>query len=339
MTRVVFAPNWLGDAVMALPAVADLHRHHPEARIIVAARAPVAPIFGMVPGVAEVVELRGPGALREDARRLRALGASTAILFPNSIRTALTAALAGIPERCGYRRGVRGVLLTRSVPAPARGTHQVDAYRHLAAALGVANGPREPRVDLDAAARDGARAWLRDHGWDGTAPLVGFGPGAAYGGAKRGPPDRVARVVAHLAAARGAACVLVGSVADAPVTAAVAAGAARLDVALAPGRVIDLAGRTTLAQLAGVLASCQAFVSNDSGAMHLAAAVGTRVVAVFGPTNERETAPVPRPGTTAALIAGSAFCRPCGLRECPIDHRCLTSVSVDSVIQAVSEGM
>jgi heptosyltransferase-2 len=136
---------------------------------------------------------------------------------------------------------------------------------------------------------------------------------------------------------RNAACVLVGAPGDREACARVAADVGRIMGAAAAGRLIDLAGRTTLPQLAGVLSACAAFVSNDSGAMHLAAALGTPLVAVFGPTNERGTAPVPRPGSRAAILAGSAWCRPCRFRECPLDHRCMTSIPADRVVQAVSE--
>jgi heptosyltransferase-2 len=241
-----------------------------------------------------------------------------------------------VPERWGLHKDLRGVWLTRAVRQPATGTHQVDAYRHLLAALGIANGAREPRLDPTGAAIEDARAMLQQEGWDGR-PLVGLAPGAAGGGAKRWPLDRVAAVVGSLVRDRGAACVLVGADGDRPAAAQVAVEAGRITGPLAPGRVIDLAGRTTLPQLAGVMRLCAAFVSNDSGAMHLAAAVGTPLVAIFGPTNERATAPVPRPEGPAAVLAGSAWCRPCRFRECPLDHRCMTSIPAARVIEAVSE--
>jgi heptosyltransferase II len=343
MTAVVFAPNWLGDVVMALPALADLRRHVGDGRLVVAARRSVAPLYSLVPGV-EIVVLPGlrsglssaVRAIRADADVVRAIGASLAVVFPNSIRAAAVAKAAGVPERVGYHRDFRGVLLTRAVRRPASGTHQVDAYRQLLGALGIANGAREPRLDPTDAAIEDARAMLRQEGWDGR-PLVGLAPGAAGGGAKRWPLDRVAAVVGSLVRDRGAACVLVGADGDRSATAQVIVDAGRMSGSPAPGRVIDLAGRTTLPQLAGLLRLCGAFVSNDSGAMHLAAAVGTPLVAVFGPTNERATAPVPRPGGAADVLAGSAWCRPCRFRECPLDHRCMTSIPAARVIEAVSE--
>lgn len=339
---VVLAPNWLGDAVMALPALADLRRHLTGARLVVAARPGVAPLYDLVPGIDGVVTMSAGGgfvtaarALGADAAAVRAVGASLAVLLPNSTRSALTARLAGVPERWGYHRDLRGLFLTRRVSQPGKGVHQVDAYRRLIAAFGIENGAREPVLDLDPGLVAEARALLAAAGWDGRRPLVGFAPGAAGGGAKRWPLDRVAQAAVTLG--RGATCVLVGAAGDREACAWVAAEAGRITGAVPSGSPIDLAGRTTLPQLAGVLSACAAFVSNDSGAMHLAAAVGAPLVAVFGPTNERGTAPVPRPGGRATILAGSAWCRPCRFRECPLDHRCMTSIPADRVIQAVSE--
>lgn len=344
MTLVAFAPNWLGDVVMALPAIADLVRHTSQGggRVVVAARRGLASLFEIVPGVDAVVPLGAGGlasaarSMRADAAAVRGVGAVRAVLFPNSLRSALVARLAGVPERLGYARDLRGPLLTARVP-PARGGHQVDAYQRLAIAAGADNGSREPSLDPPPDSIDAARRLLADRGWDGVRPLVGLAPGAAFGGAKRWPSDRFAGTVASLVRDRGACCVLVGSGAEAPAARAIAREAGKMGGQDAPGTIIDLAGQTTLVMAAAVLAACRVFVSNDSGAMHLAAAVGTPLVAVFGPTDERATAPVARPGRRAAVVAGTAWCRPCGLRECPIDHRCLTSVSASRVIQTVGD--
>jgi heptosyltransferase II len=339
MTLLVLAPNWLGDVVMALPAIADLRRHAAGQRFVVAARPTVAPLFELVPGVDAVVTLSGRssvwGAVASDIQRIREVAASTAVLFPNSIRSALTVQRARIPSRWGYSRDFRSLLLTRRVSRARAPLHQVDAYRHLVAAFGAENGPREPSVDVPARVLEDARLELRARGWDGARPLIGVAPGAASGGAKRWPGDRVAGLIARMVAERGVSCVLVGGPADVPATCAIATEAGKIETSARGGAVIDLAGQTTLVQLAGILAACAAFVSNDSGAMHLAAAVGTPLAAVFGPTDERATAPVPRAGGSVSVITGAAWCRPCGLRECPIDHRCMTSISVDRVSHAV----
>src|SRR3954470_5409632 len=190
---VILSPNWLGDAVMALPAIADVRRAAPNVSITIAGRAAIAPLFGLAPDCDETIVLPKPAGIGGLAR-WRALGEElvngrfdTALLLPNSMHAALLASRAGIPERWGYRSAWRGRLLTRAIPRVA-GRHQVDFYQPLVAALGCANGAGEPRVAVPRAAREGAAALLVEDGWDGESPLVALAPGAAYGGAKRWPP-------------------------------------------------------------------------------------------------------------------------------------------------------
>jgi len=329
---VILAPNWLGDAVMALPAIADVRRASPDASITIAARSAIAPLFGLVPGIDDTIVLPRRVTLRE-VQRWRAVGDElagqrfdTALLLPNSIHAALAAFRAGIPERWGYRAAGRGRLLTRGVRRPS-GVHQVDYYRMLVHALGFPNGPIEPSVSVPAAAREAAARTLTQAGWDDRTPLVALAPGAAYGGAKRWPPSSFAELAGALAAddVRG---VMVGSAADSATGEEVlAALAGRLGTA----PLINLIGRTDLAMLAGVLSHCRALVTNDSGAMHLGAAVGVSVTAVFGPTNEIATGPL---GEAHRVLLHPVWCRPCMLRECPIDHRCMRGIGVDTVLAA-----
>ena len=326
---VILAPNWLGDAVMALPAVADVHRVAPTAVITVAARAAVAPLFRLVPHVSETIVLDRPPTIgrvsswRAGGSELAGGGFDTALLLPNSLHAALIARRAGIPERWGYRTNWRGRLLTRGI-APAGGLHQVEYYRHLVRALDFPNGPIEPRVTVtDAARENGARA-LADAGWEGRTPLVALAPGAASGGAKRWPPERFAALATDLAA-DGVQSVLIGSAADA------GTGAEVLRAAPGSRGILNLIGRTDLTTLAGVLTACRALVTNDSGAMHFGAAVGVRVTAVFGPTIEDVTRPM---GDRHAVLVHPVWCRPCMLRECPLDHQCMLGIGVDAVLDA-----
>jgi heptosyltransferase II len=336
---VILAPNWLGDAVMALPAIADVRRGLPATHIAAAARAPVAPLFQLVPEVNETIVLSGRaslgriGAWAAIGDELSGRGFDAALLLPNSMHAALLASRAGIPERWGYGGGVRRRWLTRSVPRISGG-HQADYYRRLVAALGFANGAREPRITVSETPRSAADRLLADAGWHGSAPLVALAPGAAYGGAKRWPPERFGELAAALAADR-IECVLVGSAADAG-TANEVAHAFRSRVASTTANVHDLTGRTDLPALAGVLTRCRALVTNDSGAMHLAAAAGVPVTAVFGPTNEQATRPI---GDAHQVVSHPVWCRPCLLRECPIDHRCMRGVTVSAVVDAARRTM
>jgi heptosyltransferase-2 len=275
---VVIAPNWLGDAVMALPALADVRRGQPAASIAVAARPSVAPLFALVRDVDEVITLDhdGPPPLA---------GCQAALLLPNSFHSALMVVRAGVPERWGYRTDWRGLLLTRAVPRAPSGVHQVAYYQQLVRALGFPSGPPSPRIDVTPELGDTGAGVLRQAGWDGRMPLVALAPGAAYGSAKRWPPHAFADLAAGLAE-EGIGAVLVGAAADRETASEV------LRALSGRATFIDLVGKTDVPTLAAVLANCRALVGNDSGALHLAAALGVNVTAVFGPTNERLTAPV-----------------------------------------------
>ena len=335
---VVFAPNWLGDAVMALPAFADLRRHFAAAHIAVAARPAVAPMFAMVHGVDEVITLPGAGGLRAlagsspDVRALAGGSFDTALLFPNSFATALIASKAGIAQRWGFATDWRGSMLTRAVPRPDGGLHQRGYYQALTTALGIEAGAPYARIWPDTGK---ARQLLRDIGLDLDEPFVVFAPGAAYGRAKQWLPERFAELAGGLINQRGWSVLMVGSKADrsacAEITRRLPKSGTRMN------RLIDFSGKSDLATLAGVLSQAAAVVSNDSGAMHLAGAVGTRVIAVFGPTNEARTSPLSAGADAPApiVITHEVFCRPCMLRECPIDHRCMRGIHAAGVLKAI----
>ena len=307
---------------MCLPALRDLRAANPDAAVTVAARPPVAPLFALLPDPPDILTItRG----RDAARQIRTGAFDVGLLLPNSFGAAWTLWRAGVPERWGYATDLRRPLLTRAVPVPSS-CHQVRYYQHLTTALGCQPGVPEPRLVATDAARAEAAVLLRTAGWQGE-PLVAIAPGAAFGGAKRWPAASFAATLVALAA-DGVRAVLVGSGADAAASAEVLAHAGT--VSPAP---IDVTGQTTLAQLAGVFTLCRAVVSNDSGAMHVAAALGVPVTAIFGPTNADETAPL---GSRAATVLhGSAWCRPCMLRECPLTQQCMRQVSPDQVVASV----
>lgn len=345
MKRVlVLAPNWLGDVVMALPALDAVRRWFPGAHLAVAARAPVAPLLSMADGIDQIVTLVGRGdwrdaaGRREDARRIAEFRPDVGLLLPNSFHAAWLLRQAAVPERWGYRRDLRGPLLTRAVPRPRGRVTQAQYYLALVRALGGPDAPMTAALHIAPEARRQAQQLLAAQGWGG-GPLVTFAPGAAFGSAKRWPPDRVARVAAGLAAEQGATPAFVGAAGDMETIAQVIAEYRRMAPPGAPAP-IDLGGRTDLPMLAGVLAASAAVVSNDSGTMHVAAAVGVPVTGIYGPTDERATAPLPHPGgPAAAIVAGTAWCRPCQLRYCPIDHRCMTSIEPARVVAVVTGTM
>ncbi len=322
---VVRAPNWLGDVVMALPAIAMVRAAYPEAELSVAVPRPFAPVFDEQTdaGALDVIE---PDAIAQGRF-------DTIVLLTNSFGSAWAARRAGIGERWGYAAAGRGWLLTRRVRRPRRRVHQVEYYRALARGLGMPDAGETPRIVPHLRAIELADALVAAEGI-GAAPIVGLAPGAAYGHAKRWPPKYVADVIATLAAQHGIACVLFGASGD------VGAGreieSALGSRALGPGRLVNLIGRTDLRRLVGMLARCRAFVTNDSGSMHLAAALGTPTVAMFGPTDERATSPR---GAAGEVLTADVFCRPCMLRECPIDHRCMKRITPERALAALAKAI
>ncbi len=328
---VLWSPNWLGDAVLALPAMVAVRRQFPDAHLAVAARAGVAQIFREPTDVRPdaIVELSSRS--RENVAALEGGGFDLGVLFPNSFRSAWTLLAARVPARWGYATSMRGWLLTRrSRSARVRGVqHHADYFRRLVRGLGIECGDAPPRLDVSRQSLERAGTLLAGRGVvDGT--LIGFAPGAAYGEAKQWLPERVADVAARLVRERQATCVLLGAPHDREAARAIESWL-RAHAPDAAARVIDLVGRTGLGTLAGIAARCRVFVSNDSGAMHLAAALGRPVVAVFGPTDERATRPV----GAHEVVAARVFCRPCLLRDCPIDHRCMKRISSEQVFAAV----
>ena len=328
---VVRPPNWLGDAVLALPALAAIRRHFPAAHLTIAAVPAVAAVFNELTPAApdQVIELPATSA---GVKALLRLGRyDVGVLFPNSFRSAWQIYRAGVRERWGYPTAGRGLLLTRrSGRAPAPSPHQSDYYRALVRGLDLVCGDEPPAVAPSKVSAQEAEILLTRAGYAG-GPLVVLLPGAAYGQAKQWPPARMAELASRLVSDRGAVCVLAGAAHDRPAARAIESWL-RARTPAARSRVIDLVGRTSLGALTAVLARAAVCVSNDSGGMHLASAVGRPVVAIFGPTNEKAT----RPAGDHDLILESVFCRPCMLRDCPIDHRCMTRITVERVFDAAS---
>jgi heptosyltransferase-2 len=331
---VVIAPNWLGDAVMALPLVADVHREWPDIHLTVAGRGSVAALFEMVDEVDDVIRLSGGGGLtaiasaKANAQSLASGEFDAALLLPNSFLSAWIAKQANIRQRWGFRADWRSPLLTRALPRPPKSLHQSAYYQAIASELGLVPGPPFAHVTVSDAGRALAHALLSENGVAPETTFVAMAPGAAYGRAKQWLPERFAELATLLAAERGIRTVVVGAGAD--------SGVCRDIAARAPG-TLDLSGKTDLPALAGVLSRAHAVVANDSGAMHLAAATGTHVVAVFGATNEKRTSPLRAQASApdATVVASNVWCRPCMLRECPIDHRCMTTISARAVLDQI----
>jgi heptosyltransferase-2 len=309
-------PNWLGDTVMAVPALTAVRVAWPEARVLAAG--PWAAVLAGQ-GLADVLvdyPRRWSGRLRA-ADSVSAFGADLAVLLPNSFESALAAWYWGARRRVGFAGGGRAELLTDALPLPEPRAHQVDEYLMLVEHCGAAAATREPRLAPpagDAAERTEARELLSQAGLPTPAggPTIGIHLGAAYGSSKLWPLERVAEFCRLLADVK-AAPVLLGAPADASAAAAI--------VAAAPGTP-NLVGRDRPALLPALLAALDALVCGDTGVAHLAAALGTPVVTLFGPTDPRLTAPRGR----AAVVTHPVPCAPCFYRRCPIEHPCLRGV-------------
>jgi len=322
---LIRATNWLGDAIMSLPAIRAVRESFPGAHLTVLARPSVAGLYARERAIDQVLPYTADRG--RTAAELRRESFDCAILLPNSFDAALLAWKAGIPRRIGYRRDARGWLLTEAVAVPEPGEiprHERFYYLELLRRAGlIAEYPpcAEIRLDGCAQAREAGMAALRDAGI--RSPAIGVSPGAAYGNAKRWLPERFGETAAILARVYTGSLVLFGSAAERPLCAQIAelfggAGTA----------VHNFAGETTLGQFIDLAAACRIFLSNDSGAMHVASALGVRTVTVFGSTDDTTTGPT---GAWARIVREQVECSPCLLRECPIDHRCMTRVTADRV--------
>lgn len=333
MSRVmVRSTNWLGDAVMSLPALHAIRAVFAHAHIALVARPSVADLFARETAVDRIIAYPPPKSFRqrrEFAARLRAGRFDCAILLQNAFDAALMARLAGIPERIGYNRDARGWLLTQAIPVPEPGDiprHQRFYYLELLRRAGMMERfPESNAIRLEGidAARESGNAHLRALSLSG--PVVGISPGAAYGNAKRWLPERFAETAIALRE-HAESFLVCGAPSERDLCEAVTRDLARAGLAAR-----NLAGETTLAQFIDLAAACQLFLTNDSGSMHLASALGVPTVAVFGATDATATGPT---GPLARVVYQHAECSPCLLRDCPIDHRCMTRVTAAQVASA-----
>jgi heptosyltransferase-2 len=320
---LIRATNWVGDAIMALPALRAVRSRFPGAEITILARPYVAAIYKNQQVCDNMMFVDDKNDV---VSPLRAQKFDTALLLQNAFEAAWLAWRAGIPERIGYARDGRSLLLTKAMPVPKRGEiplHEQYYYLELLRRAGwLESLPNESFIKLNIPEENRRRAaeFLLSAGVRTDGLRVAIGAGASYGSAKCWPPDRFAELANRLQAKEKADVILFGTRAEEAVSSAIAAGMQR-----AP---IDLTGKTVIDDLPALLSQCHLFIGNDSGAMHVAAAVGLPVVAVFGPTDPFGTAPVtPR----CSIVQEKPYCSPCFLRRCPTDHRCMTRVTPDAI--------
>jgi heptosyltransferase II len=357
---LVRGTNWLGDAVMTTPALLRLREKFPGAFIALFTPEKLKELWLNHPAVNEIISFSPGEGFFAVGKKLRAGNFDTALVLPNSPRSAMEVFLAGISKRIGYARPWRNFFLTQTVaPRPdavrmqkrsveeikkligrnpeskvrklefTKSAHQANEYLHLAAALGANPEPLPPKLAVtpeeiaDAGKKFGLEA-ISD-------PVFGLNPGAEYGPAKRWPIERFIEAAKEIQRRTNCAWILFGGKGDIEIT-------NQIQSAIGDGaNVLNLAGKTPLRELMALMKRCRAFLTNDTGPMHLAAALGVPVVAIFGSTSPELTGPVSE--ARVQIITSDAPCSPCFLRECPIDFRCMNGIGVERVVEGVVESV
>src|SRR5271170_7051078 len=336
MKILIRATNWVGDAIMAIPALRAVRTKFPDAHIAILARPYVADIYRYQQIADDLIAYDWKGihagfAGRERlAAELRTKNFDLALLLQNAFDAAWLAWRAKIPRRIGYARDGRGMLLTDAIPVPKPGdipVHEKFYYLELLRRAGWVTELLDEKVIRLAVSSEqlvAAEKKLISAGSSESILRIAVGAGASYGSAKCWPPEHFAAALNHLQTHSDADVILFGTPAEVAVSAAIASKLSKPP--------INLTGQTNIAELPALFARCQIFLGNDSGAMHVAAAVGLPVVAVFGPTDPFGTAPVtPR----CTIVQEKPYCSPCFLRRCPTDHRCMTAVQPAAVEAAI----
>jgi heptosyltransferase II len=336
---LVRATNWVGDAVMSIPALQALRERFPKAEIAILARPWVAGLYGREPFCDELIPYEAPRNWRgladkwKIAKDLRARNFDCAVLLQNAFESAALVKAAGIPVRIGYNRDVRGWLLTHPIPAPKEGEtpkHQRFYYLELLKRAGIVDAyPINGHIRLHGASLAAQTGRERFHCLSFSGPVIGVAPGAAYGGAKRWLPERFGEAAAQLARERNAFVAIFGSKEEWPICNIV-----HEYLKSAGQGSVNFAGKTTLGELIEMVAACELVLTNDSGSMHIASALGVPTVAIFGATDDEATGPT---GALSRVVREPVECSPCLLRECPIDHRCMLRVSAGRVMQEASQ--
>jgi heptosyltransferase-2 len=337
MKILIRATNWVGDGILALPALRAVRKRFPDAKIAIVARPYVADIY-RDQGICNHLIPYDPKGLHAGflgrerlAAELRAQKFDVALLLQNAFDAAWLAWRANIPERIGYARDARSFLLTKAVPLPRQGeipAHEKFYYLELLRRAGWLDSVQvESFIGLHVSEekRRAADEFLCESGARQGALRIAIGAGASYGSAKCWPPSRFAEVANRLQSEADADVILFGTAAEANVSKAISA-----EMRQPP---IDLTGKTAIADLPALLSQCHLFIGNDSGAMHVAAAVGVPVVAVFGPTDPFGTSPVTQ---RCSIVQQRPYCSPCFLRRCPTDHRCMTAITA-GMVEAVAK--
>jgi heptosyltransferase II len=336
MKILIRGTNWIGDAVMSVPAMREVRRLFPDAHISLHTRSSTEGIFQNASFLDDIIAYRRNSQawrdVYENYQYLADDDFDLAILLPNSFESAFTAFLSRIPRRIGYNKDLRGLLLTDPVPVPEWKSrrHEVfyylnlirEAEHRLLGSDTVGRAAPDMTIEISEPRSAAAKALLNAAGVDAAKPKVAFGVGSTNSRAKRWPAERYAKLADDLVRQLGADIVLLGAPDEAEIASRV--------VQLSNSALVDLVGKTDIGSAAAVLSEMDLLISNDMGLAHLAPTVGTRSITIFGPTDHETTRPY---SEAAEIIRHQVECSPCMLRDCPIDHRCMTRISVETVAQ------
>jgi heptosyltransferase II len=356
---LVRGTNWLGDAVMTTPALLRLREKFPAAHIAILTPEKLRELWINHPAVDETISFAPGENVFAIGKKLRTGKFDLALVLPNSPRAALEVFLAGIPQRIGYARPWRNFFLTQAVAPRAdavkmrkrsigeirelvagnpkfkiqnskfgQSAHQIFEYLNLAAALGANSEPLPPQLFVTPEEVDAAREKFGLN--EITQPVFGLNPGAEYGPAKRWPVEKFIAAANEIQQRTNCTWILFGGKSDAAIT-------NQIETAIRnpQSAIFNLAGKTSLRELMLLLKLCRVLLTNDTGPMHVAAALGTPVVVPFGSTSPELTGPGLPGDARNFLIKSDAPCSPCFLRECPIDFRCMNGISVERVVESV----
>ncbi len=332
---IVRMPNWLGDLVMATPVLADLRTRFPDANITAMCQSNVAGLLKNDPHINEVFSYKKPSGWIHRAQHWEIIETvqlgeyDLGILLTNSFSSAWWFWRGKVANRIGFAGNLRSCLLNKAVPFPeTRETqHLVITYKMLLAPIGIGISDSPPKLYVSNEERQAAIELLKKYRIDPTKnSIIGINPGAAYGSAKCWLPDRFRAVTEKLLEDPNHFILYFGDNAGASLVNEICHEM--------PERVINLAGKTNLRELLALIEQCKVLLTNDSGPMHIAAALGTPLLALFGSTSDVQTGPY---GHYAKVIHKHVECSPCYLRTCPIDFRCMKRIEVDEVYQELEK--
>ena len=334
---LILMPNWIGDAVMATPLLGQICARYPTSEIAILAKPWIAELLTHHPAIHRIIvyEARGRhtgiSGISEISSFLRLIKIirsqlfDLAILLPNSFKSALIAAVAGIPKRVGYRADGRSLFLTQSLSRKDAPLHQREAYLSLMDRMGgrLPGLSPIPFLQVTDAERESAKDLLKLYRLNLSDCLVGLCPGGSYGSAKQWSPHSYAKVADQLIARFGAQIIILGHQKERKIAGHICAAMTN--------HPIMLTGQTSVRMMMAILSHCHLVITNDSGPMHIAAALGRPMVSLFGPTLPIASAPL---GSPNRLLWHKAACAPCAYRDCPIDHRCMTAMTPEAVFNA-----